>query len=227
MNTRNRPVLAFVHGAWHGAWCWDRLLAELTERGWPTSAVPDLPSTRGDSHAGLYDDARAVRDHLARFDEPVVVIAHSYGGMPVTEAAADVPSVQQLIYLSAHMLDEGESLVTPIGGRWYPPETELIMPPENGHELFYHDVPAGLADDAVARLQPQSVRSFEETLTRASWRSVRSAFIVCDQDRVFPEVLADKLPPKADVVRHLPGSHSPFLAQPVALADTIEDIVDH
>jgi hypothetical protein len=123
------------------------------------------------------------------------------------------------------MLDEGESLVSPIGGPWYPPETELLTPPENPHELFYHDVPADIADDAVSRLRPQSARSFEEPLTRASWRIIPSAYIVCDDDRVFPEGLADKLAPKADVVRHLAGSHSPFLAQPAVLADTLEDIV--
>jgi pimeloyl-ACP methyl ester carboxylesterase len=225
MSTRNRPALALVHGAYHGAWCWDRLIAELTKHGWPVSAVHDLPSTRGNSNAGMYDDARAVREHLARFGEPVVVLAHSYGGLPVTEAAADVPNVQQLIYLIAYMLEEGESLVSPAGGPWYPPETKLLMPPENARELFYHDVPAEIANDAVSRLQPQSAKSFEEPLTRASWRSIRSAFIVCDQDRVFPEGLADILAPKADVVRHLPGSHSPFLARPAALTDTIEDIV--
>ncbi|OJF11003.1 alpha/beta fold hydrolase [Couchioplanes caeruleus] len=225
MTARNLPVLVLVHGAWHGAWCWDHLIAELTGRGWPNPAVVDLPSATGDSDAGLYDDARAVRQHLARFDEPVVVLAHSYGGMPVTEAAADVPNVRQLVYLSAHMLDEGESLVSPIGGPWYPPENRSIAPPENPRELFYHDVPAEIADDAASRLRPQSARSFEEPLTRAAWKSIRSAYIVCDQDRVFPEGLADKLAPKADLVRRLPGSHSPFLARPATLADTLEDVV--
>jgi pimeloyl-ACP methyl ester carboxylesterase len=225
MNARTRPVLVLVHGAWHGAWCWDRLIVELTKRGWPTSAVRDLPSARNDSNAGLYDDARAVREHLAQFDEPVVVLAHSYGGMPVTEAAADVPNVQQVIYLNAHMFEEGESLVSPIGGPWYPPETQLLMPLENARELFYHDVPAEIAEDAASRLRPQSAKSFEEPLTRASWKSVRSAFIVCADDRVFPEGLADRLAPKAGTVRTLPGSHSPFLARPAALADTLEDIV--
>jgi pimeloyl-ACP methyl ester carboxylesterase len=223
MNAENLPTIVLVHGAWHGAWCWDHLIAELTRRGWPASAVLDLPSATGDPDAGLYDDARALREHLARFDEPVIVLAHSYGGLPVTEAAADVPNVRQLIYLSAHMFNEGESLVSPVGGPWYPPETRLIMPPDNPRELFYHDVPAVLADDAVSRLRPQSARSFEEPLTRASWKSIPSAYIVCDDDRVFPEGLADKLASRADVVGHLPGSHSPFLAQPTALADTLEE----
>lgn len=225
MNTHHRPALVLVHGGWHGAWCWNRLIAELTTRGWQASAVSDLPSVSGDPNAGMYDDARAVREHLARIDQPVVVLAHSYGGLPVTEVAADVPNVREVIYLNAHMFSEGESLVSPIGGPWYPPETKLLMPMENARELFYHDVPAEIADDALSRLRPQSAKAFEEPLTRTSWMSLPSAYIVSDDDRVFPEGLAQRLSANADVVRHLPGSHSPFLARPAALADTIEDIV--
>jgi hypothetical protein len=36
-------TFALIHGAWHGAWCWERLLAPLRERGHGVIAV-DLPS---------------------------------------------------------------------------------------------------------------------------------------------------------------------------------------
>ncbi len=38
---RVRPIL-LVHGAWHGAWCWATLQAELDRRGLPSYAV-ELP----------------------------------------------------------------------------------------------------------------------------------------------------------------------------------------
>ena len=53
----DRVVL--VHGAWHGAWCWDAVVQHLTERDIHAVAV-DLPSvTRAD--ATLADDADEVR----------------------------------------------------------------------------------------------------------------------------------------------------------------------
>jgi pimeloyl-ACP methyl ester carboxylesterase len=217
-------TLVLVHGAWHGAWSWELLIPELEARGWRTSTV-ELPSTSGDPEAGLDRDAEVVREHLAGINGPITVLAHSYGGLPVTEVADTVPRVTQLIYLAAHMLDVDESLVGPTGGPWFDPEEEPLLPvPDNSAELMYADVPADLAEAAVARLRPQSAKSFLEPLTRAAWRRLPSAFIVCDDDRIFPPVLAETLPPKADLVRHLATSHSPFLSRPAELADLIGEI---
>ncbi|WP_318211828.1 hypothetical protein [Streptomyces sp. SJL17-1] len=46
---------------------------------------------------GLLDDAEAIRDSLRRIDGPVAVIAHSYGGVPATEAIADAPNVVRAV----------------------------------------------------------------------------------------------------------------------------------
>jgi hypothetical protein len=35
-------TFVFVHGAWHGAWCWSRLLPEMQARG-HRSVTMDLP----------------------------------------------------------------------------------------------------------------------------------------------------------------------------------------
>ena len=35
-------TFALVHGAWHGSWCWDLLVEELTRRG-HRCVAPDLP----------------------------------------------------------------------------------------------------------------------------------------------------------------------------------------
>jgi pimeloyl-ACP methyl ester carboxylesterase len=43
-------TFGLVHGAWHGAWCWERLVPELELLGHRTVAV-DLPAE--DPHAGL------------------------------------------------------------------------------------------------------------------------------------------------------------------------------
>ncbi|WP_433556768.1 alpha/beta fold hydrolase [Pseudonocardia xinjiangensis] len=217
-------TLVLVHGAWHGAWAWELLVPELAARGWRTSTV-DLPSASGDPEAGMYRDAEIIREHLAGIDGPITVLAHSYGGLPVTEVAATVPRVTQLIYLAAHMLDVGEYVLGPTGGPWFDPEETPLLPvPDSSTVLMYADVAADVAEAAVARLRPQSSLSFLEPLTRAAWRRLPSAFVVCDEDRIFPPVLAETLPPKADLVRHMPTSHSPFLSRPAELAELISEI---
>ena len=59
----DRPTFVLVHGAWHGAWCWDEVAARLRADGAPVVAV-DLPSVTGGGD--MYDDARFVRDAIAQ-----------------------------------------------------------------------------------------------------------------------------------------------------------------
>lgn len=84
-----KTPLLFVHGAWHGAWCWDEhFLDFFAERGYQSVAV----SLRGHgksaapkplrlcSMADLVEDVASVADGLPR--RPVVV-GHSMGGFVV------------------------------------------------------------------------------------------------------------------------------------------------
>ena len=56
-----QSTVVLVHGAWHGAWCWDEVVSRLSGDGLAVVAV-DLPSVA--SGGDLYDDARAVRQVL-------------------------------------------------------------------------------------------------------------------------------------------------------------------
>jgi pimeloyl-ACP methyl ester carboxylesterase len=47
-----RPTLLFVHGAWHGSWCWEPVRQILEERGWTTVAV-DLPTVHAADKGAL------------------------------------------------------------------------------------------------------------------------------------------------------------------------------
>ncbi|WP_167975536.1 alpha/beta fold hydrolase [Lentzea indica] len=209
----DRGNLLLVHGAWHGAWCWDRLVPELEARGWATSVV-DLPGI------GMYDDARAVREALVDLDGPVTVLAHSYAGVPVAEVAATVHSVTGLVYLAAHMLEPGESVVSALGGPWYPEGTELLDVPEPARDLLFADLPDELAAWAVERLRPQNAAVFEQEQTEAAWRKLPTAAILCEDDRIFPAMFTERAA-RAEVVRYLPGGHSPFLSRPRELAELI------
>ena len=59
---RRMTTFALVHGAWHGAWCWERLLEPLEQRGHGAVAI-DLPAE--DLEAGL-DDLRRHRGRVPR-----------------------------------------------------------------------------------------------------------------------------------------------------------------
>src|SRR5438067_970341 len=100
-------TVVLVHGAWHGAWCWTRVVEGLTARGVDAIAI-DLPG-HGDSTeplGDLYGDAASLRAALDALDgSPAVVCGHSYGGAVVSLGAARHAAVRHVVYLAALMLD--------------------------------------------------------------------------------------------------------------------------
>lgn len=213
----DRPTFLLVHGSWHGAWCWDLLRAALDADGWRSHAV-DLPSVHAARPAGMLDDAEAIRDALRRIEGPVVVIAHSYGGVPATEAVAGAANVVRVVYLAGFQLDAGESMFTFLGTPVPDDGTGQAPPFEDARHALFADVPEALADRAVARLRPQSVRSFTERVTAAGWRTVPSSYVVCDDDLTLEPARQRALATRADSVHRLPSGHSPFLSMPGQLA---------
>ncbi|MEO3784153.1 alpha/beta fold hydrolase [Actinocorallia sp. B10E7] len=213
--------MLLVHGAWHGSWCWDRLRPALGADGWSTRTV-DLPSAGGD--AGVHEDAQAVLGELDRIDGPVVIVAHSYGGIPVTQAAAKAAGVSRIVYLAAYQLDAGESLLG-FHGAPVPDEPAGLRPvPDDPLPMFYGDVPDAEARDAALRLVPQSTRSFAEPLTEAAWRTVPSAYIVCEHDRALPPRDQEALAARSEEAHRLASGHSPFLSMPQELASLLAKI---
>lgn len=216
-----RPAFLLVHGAWHGAWCWDALRTALDAAGWRSHAV-DLPSSAAHSDgarpAGLREDAAAIRDHLRRIDGPVVTVAHSYGGAPTTEAVAGAANVVRAVYLAAFQLDAGESVFSFLGTPAPNDDSGRTPPSPDARRLYYTDVPAAEADRAAARMTPQSVRSFTQPVTTAGWRTVPSSYIVCERDQALEPARQHELAARADTVHRLPSSHAPFLSMPGELA---------
>ncbi len=52
----------------------------------------------------MYADAEVIAQAAAAIDGPVVVLAHSYGGIPTTQALPYARNVQHIIYLAAFQL---------------------------------------------------------------------------------------------------------------------------
>lgn len=216
-----RPTLLLVHGAWHGGWCWDKLRAALDVEDLQTRTV-ELPSTGG--HGGIADDVRAIREVLAALEGPVVVVAHSYGGIPVTQAIADAHNVVHAVYLAAFQLDVGESLLGFYGAP-IPSGADVAQAvPDDPISQFYADVPRSEAENAVERLLPQSTKSFVDAVERAGWRDVPSTYIVCENDQAFPAERQETLAVRSVEVHRLASSHSPFLSMPGELASLLSKI---
>lgn len=217
------PTLVLVHGAWHGPWTWHRVAEELPDVDVRTVALPSAgpdPAALGDLHA----DAAAVRAVVDAVDGPVLVCAHSYGGVPATEGLAGRSDVVRLVYLCAFQLDIGESLLGAVGeppSWWDVHEPEGYVDPLRPAEVFYTDVDAGTARAAAARLGHQSLAAFGQPLTRAAWRTIPSTYVVCECDGAIPVRAQEAMAQRANRVLRMHTAHSPFLSRPAQLAGVL------
>jgi pimeloyl-ACP methyl ester carboxylesterase len=216
-----------VHGAWHGAWCWQSLIERLAAVRITVVAV-DLPSVRGRG-ATLHDDADKVRRLLDDFNEPVVLVGHSYGGAVITDAGAH-DAVRELVYISAFVLDQGETVQENdlAGGSGSVVERAvrlegdaMTIDPELATAAFYHDCDPEAAASATRSLRPQSLASFNGKPRTIAWHDKPATYALCTDDRaVLPDLQRANARRLSSTVEW-PTSHSPFLSRPDLVAELI------
>ena len=225
-----------IAGAWHGAWCWEKVVPQLEAQGHRVH-TPELPATGADpgnpAEVTLETWARFVADVVARESQPVTLVGHSRGGIVISRTAELVPeSLRRLVYLSAYLLPAGaslagtaradlDSLVPPnmipaAGGITCSLRAEVIRP-----ALFGQCSDADY-EHALARMTPEPLKPLVTPLKVSGQRfgSVPRAFIECLQDRTV--TLAAQRRMQADLpcdpVLTLDSDHSPFLSHPRELA---------
>jgi pimeloyl-ACP methyl ester carboxylesterase len=219
------PVVILVHGAWHGPWAWAEVERRLTAEGIRSHAV-DLPSKGRDSAAlgDLHDDAAVVREAIAGAGAPALVVAHSYGGQPVSEGAADAA---HLLYIAAFMLEPGQSLLGLRGGVepewWLTSDDGRTLLPGDPVRVFYEDCPPDVAARAVASLAPQRKDAFAQEIRAAAWQAVPSTYVVCGRDNAIPPAVQERMAERAGTVSHIDASHSPFFSRPAEVTAIIQE----
>jgi pimeloyl-ACP methyl ester carboxylesterase len=221
------PSLLIVPGSWHEPDHFRPLLDELSDIDVHTVTLRSSgkdPAVLGD----MYADAEAIAQAAAAIDGPVVVIAHSYGGIPTTQGLAHAKNVRRIIYLAAFQLDAGASLTSTNGGslmswsrlRRRPGISDYVeaMTPAT---VFYNDLDAVTARHAVSQLGYQSYASMRQRLTATAWKSIPSTYVICERDNALPAATQELFAKRADDVQRMSTSHSPFLSQPAELARLI------
>ena len=233
--------VVLVHGAWHDGSCWAPVLEPLAGLGLPARAV-DLPSDRpgattAECAAAVVDAARGLGAGPA---SPVVLVAHSLGGLVVPVAARELgaPSVAAIVLVGAIVPWPGRSwrdraraqpgAMVPgydRGRRRNPDGTTSLDPADAAQGLY-----AGVAEEsspevvarAVAGLRPQDWALTLEPSPLEEWPPVRTVSVVCATDRVVdpgwsrgPGAVGG-----AELVE-LPGGHFPMLCRPAELAAVV------
>ncbi|MFQ5426022.1 MAG: alpha/beta hydrolase [Gaiellales bacterium] len=225
--------VVLVHGSWHGAWVWDSVAERLREAGHQVIA-PELPSVGSDATqlGDMYADAAAVRAAIDACGGPVVVCGHSYGGVPVTEAAAGRDDVTHLVYLAAFMPDTDESvygllelvddvLLAPGAGVIVLDDGTHVVDPDLASSALYGDCSPEIAETALSRLEPQLIEAGAQSPRAAAWREIESTYVIASEDRTVSPELQALLATRASSVVTVPTSHSAMLSRPDRVAELL------
>jgi len=168
-----RPTpLVFIHGGWHGAWCWEHFQSYLAEQGYQSHAL----SLRGHGASSGRERLRcsSAADFLSDLDQvvrqlpdPPVLIGHSLGGYLIqkylesrTAAAAvllaSVPPRGLFMVLHRLTLRRPWQALKMHATR--EPFVFIETPKRVREVLFSANIAPEMFDRYLARLQPESYR---------------------------------------------------------------------
>ena len=106
-------TFVLAHGAWHGGWCWGRVAGRLQGHRVYTPSFTGM----GDRAHLMSADITLTTfvDDLVNLIEAedltdVILVGHSFGGVPISGAADRIPErIRRLVYLDGVVLESGKS----------------------------------------------------------------------------------------------------------------------
>ena len=244
-----KPTLVFVPGAWHTTEYYSKVTTLLETQQYNSIRVT-LPSVSSDRSKTFLDDVNAVRAAIVSETtqgHDVVVIAHSYGGLPGASAIKGLARTKDdagktsghvigIILIASGFIPTGICFLQAIGG--VPPplwkadsETGLAVLSFDARESFYHDLPVEEGEYWVSKLEQQSLSALAEggEHVYAGWQDVPAWYLATSEDRGLPiqaqRAMAQGLidSGKEVTLKEIESSHSPMLSKPKETADLIAE----
>lgn len=234
-----------IHGAWHGAWCWNKV-APIIRAGGHKVIANDLPGHGRDirhaSEVSLDDYANSIKQVANDQRGQVVLVGHSMAGMVISQAAEKLgpEKISALIYLDAFLPRDGESLFalveaalnhsTRVSRKPMLVENIVSSPdyvtnsvnPEMAAQIFYHDCSEEDQKYATGQMTSEPVIPLATPvrLTDAIFGIVPKYFILCTETRDMDKSFFSTHVPCEEIYT-LESSHSPFFSMPEKLAELL------
>ena len=229
-------TVVLVHGAFADAASFARVVPELLADGTPV-LVPAVPNR------SLIEDAAYIASVIRSVNGPVVLVGHSYGGAVITVAGVE-DNVKALVYLSAYVLEEGESLGELQGG--FPdsplaeglvytpfpaqgstaPGTDVSVDIAKFPAIFAADVEDDLARVLAVSQRPLAAAAFTEKASAAAWKTRPGWGSVATADRTInPDVERFGYKRAGLTTIEIDSSHLVMLSHPHEVADLIREAI--
>jgi pimeloyl-ACP methyl ester carboxylesterase len=217
--------IVLVHGAFADATSWSKVIPLLQARGYRVVAVQN-PLT------SLAADVAATRRAIERQDGPVLLVAHSWGGVTATQAGV-AAKVWGLVYVSAYAPDVGQSAndaSSPYG--WTAGQKQIRLDSTQFALVTAQGVSQDIAECLsaadrrlfIATQVPTYGPMFDEKISAAAWKSKPSWVLVSANDRMLPPAMEIDEIKRLNAVANLtlPTCHMSILEQAGKVAAFID-----
>ncbi len=204
-------TVVLIHGGGGSAWDWHLVVPVLRKRGHDPVAV-DLPNE--DASAGWREYADAIVEVLG--DRPsVIVVGHSLGGFTAPLVCGRIP-VDLLVLVAGMIPAPGELFAD-----WW---ANVGYEESGSDDVFYHDVPTDLAEEAKRRERDEASKALREPWPLEAWPDTPTKYVLCRNDRMFSSAWArrharERLGIEAD---EMDGGHYVTLSRPRELAERLD-----
>ncbi|CAO2657028.1 Nn.00g058310.m01.CDS01 [Neocucurbitaria sp. VM-36] len=234
-----KPTILIVPGSFAPPTIYSDVVSLLQKQGYPALAL-QLPSTQKRmplEPATMQDDANDIRQAvttLLSLGREVIVLCHSYGGTPTTEALAGL-DVKRIIYLTAAVPKVGQTHIDAM-------ETgEAAMPESTGGYMHISalamtgaiadDLPWEQAYPLALQLSHHSAISFRGAVTQVAYESIPVSYVVCEKDFIIPPETQRRFIKMAEEgsgrkvdVKSLDCGHCPNWTMPEKLVEVVVGI---
>jgi len=243
----SKPDFIIVPGAWHSPESFKPTSDLLEKAGYTIHGVTHASFGASPPLQNFDPDVQVIRDVVNKVlssGKDVVIVYHSYGSVPGSEALVEYMKdletgnkkdgwgkIQRLVFCCSFILPEGGSLMARLQFKdlpWFIVNGDEIIPDTPG-EIFYNDLSASAAAPYIAALKPHSYKTFSSQPSVAPWKVIPSTYIVCENDLAIPlpaqegmlEMAHQMAPTSFDVIERCSASHSPFISQPEWLSEKL------
>jgi pimeloyl-ACP methyl ester carboxylesterase len=234
-----RPTIVLVHGDWADASSWGGVIKRLQDRGYAVVAPPN--TLRGPSQ-----DAPYLASFLRTIPGPIVLVAHSYGGFVITNAARGIANVKALVYIDSFAPDENETALDLVGGTSscvLDNEAVNVVPIDGGVDLylrweadppypgfmecFANGVDSKAAAVLAATQRPASAAQFSDPSGAPAWKTIPSWALIGTLDNVIPPTLQEEMSLRDGAhITRVKAGHLSLITRPDAVVRVILSAVD-